>query len=75
MGEWKAALETNGIQFDESSPASVNYWIVAEKTCVASGFPYLDGKEVNGHERIVAILNKYSDIQIMQRECAFVKAP
>src|SRR5437868_8932075 len=68
MGRWRQALVENVVPFRESNPESLNYWIVADETCVAFGFPGPEGSK-RGHERSVDILAKYRDPRTMLDEC------
>ena len=72
LGTWRAALLSNKIPFQESDPESLNYWIVAEETCVAFGLPFKEGRKLHGYERTVELIGKFSSVQDMMRECKFL---
>src|SRR5205085_1791336 len=73
-GDGGKPLVENVVPFRESNPESLNYWIVADETCVAFGFPGPEGSK-RGHERSVDILAKYRDPRTMLDECKFIGLP
>jgi len=72
MGNWRYALLVNKIKFVESQRQSLNYWIVAEEACLAYGFPFENGRALHGYDRLVKILTRFEDKDLMRQRCEFL---
>jgi len=60
MGEFRDALLSDRVNFQEGNPESEDYWIVAAGDCSAVSFPFSHGRQLHGYGRLLKMILKSS---------------
>jgi hypothetical protein len=67
LGQFRDALNKEGIEFIEADPNDVNYWIISEGNCAAFGAPFCDGRQIHGPERRIGMIQKVRSLAEAKR--------